>query len=54
MKSRVRQLIQEACGQNLVEYGLLIALVTIGTINAVNAIGCKVGVYFSNLNNALP
>jgi Flp pilus assembly pilin Flp len=41
-------------GQDLIEYGLLISIITAGTIVAVNGIGCKVNVYFSNANQALP
>jgi Flp pilus assembly pilin Flp len=54
MWQMLKKLLQDSSGQDLTEYGMLIGLVTAGTIASVNSIGCKVGVYFSNLNSALP
>ena len=41
-------------GQDLVEYGLLVGIITTGAIAAIGAIGPKVRTYFVNLNTALP
>lgn len=48
------RLLEEDRGQDLIEYGLLISIIAAGTILAVDSIGCKVGLYFSNTNDALP
>ena len=41
-------------GQDLIEYGLLIGIITVACIAAILAIGPKVGSYFTNLNANLP
>jgi len=48
------QLVSDEQGQDLIEYGLLIGIITVGAITAILAIGPKVAAYFNNLNNALP
>ena len=54
MKKIVMQLVRDEQGQDLIEYGLLIGIITVGAIAAILAIGPKVTLYFSTLNNALP
>ena len=48
------QLVRDEQGQDLIEYGLLVGIITVGAITAIVAIGPKVQNYFVNLNNALP
>jgi pilus assembly protein Flp/PilA len=54
MKSLVLRFIGEESGQDLIEYGLLIGIITIGCITAIKAIGPKVAGYFTTLNADLP
>ena len=54
MKKIVMQLIRDEQGQDLIEYGLLIGIITVGAIAAIIAIGPKVANYFSTLNSNLP
>ena len=41
-------------GQDLIEYGLLIGIITVAAMTAISAIGPKVGTYFTTLNSNLP
>ena len=41
-------------GQDLIEYGLLLGIITVGAIAAIQGIGPKVKTYFSNTNTTLP
>ena len=54
MKAMLVRLVQEESGQDLIEYGLLIAIITTAAITAIQAIGPKVGGYYTNLNTLLP
>jgi Flp pilus assembly pilin Flp len=54
MKRFIGLLIQDEQGQDLIEYGLLIGIITAGAITFINPIGSKVSGYFNNLNNNLP
>ena len=54
MKSLLTRLVNEESGQDLIEYGLLIAIITTAAITAISGIGPKVAGYFSTLNAALP
>jgi Flp pilus assembly pilin Flp len=54
MKALIGQLIRDEQGQDLIEYGLLIGIITAGAITFINPIGSKVSGYFNNLNNNLP
>ncbi|HWW82596.1 MAG TPA: Flp family type IVb pilin [Vicinamibacterales bacterium] len=54
MKSFFAQFVSDEQGQDLIEYGLLIGIVTVATIAAITALGGKVGKYFTNLNTSLP
>jgi Flp pilus assembly pilin Flp len=53
MKSLIVRFVREDAGQDLIEYGLLIGIITVGCIVAIKAIGLKVAAYFTNLNSAL-
>ena len=48
------QIWKDRQGQDLIEYGLLIGIITVGAIAAILAIGPKVANYFSTLNSNLP
>jgi pilus assembly protein Flp/PilA len=54
MKSLIVRFVREDAGQDLIEYGLLVGIITVGAITAIIAIGPKVTAYFTNLNTALP
>jgi Flp pilus assembly pilin Flp len=54
MGSAIRRLIRDEQGQDLIEYGLLIGIITAGAITFITPIGQKVAGYFSTLNSGLP
>jgi pilus assembly protein Flp/PilA len=54
MKALFARLIREDSGQDLIEYGLLIGLITTAAIGAITLIGPKVAGYFTTLNGQLP
>jgi Flp pilus assembly pilin Flp len=54
MRIRVLQLIFDDEGQDLIEYGLLIGIVTLASVLAITSIGGKVKAYFAGLNTAMP
>ncbi len=54
MKNLLVRLVHEDEGQDLIEYGLLVGVITIGAITAITAIGPRVASYFTSLNAALP
>jgi Flp pilus assembly pilin Flp len=47
-------LVDDTQGQDLIEYGLLVGIVTVAAVAAIATIGSKVGVYFTDLNTNLP
>ena len=50
----LNRFLREDEGQDLIEYGLLIGIISIAALIGIEAIGPKVGSYFSNLNATLP
>jgi pilus assembly protein Flp/PilA len=54
MKNLLVRFISEDQGQDLIEYGLLVGIITAGAVTAITAIGPKVTDYFSDLNGVLP
>ena len=54
MKALFTKFVRDEEGQDLIEYGLLIGIITAGAITFVTPIGNKVSGYFSELNSALP
>ena len=54
MKTLATRFVRDDAGQDLIEYGLLIGIITIGCITAIKAIGPKVAAYFTTLNADLP
>ena len=54
MKNLLVRFVSEDQGQDLIEYGLLIAIITTGAIVAIGTIGTAVQGYFTDLEAALP
>jgi pilus assembly protein Flp/PilA len=54
MKALFNRFVREESGQDLIEYGLLIGIITAGVILSVTSIGGKVQGYFSTLDTTLP
>jgi pilus assembly protein Flp/PilA len=54
MKALFTKFVRDEEGQDLIEYGLLIGIITAGAIGFIGPIGGKVAGYFSTLNAALP
>jgi Flp pilus assembly pilin Flp len=50
----IRKLANETDGQDLIEYGLLVGIITLASILAVIAVGGKLAPYFTTLNAAMP
>lgn len=49
----INRFVREEEGQDLIEYGLLIGLITLLCIVAITSIGGKVGVFFTDLDGKL-
>ena len=49
-----RRLVSDQTGQELIEYGLLIGIITVGAIGAIASIGPTVAGYFTTLESNLP
>jgi pilus assembly protein Flp/PilA len=54
MKKLVMNLVSDEQGQDLIEYGLLVGIITVGAILSIIAIGPKVADYFADVNALLP
>ena len=54
MKGVIGRLLRSEDGQDLIEYGLLVGIITVGAIVAITAIGPKVTAYFTALDGAMP
>ena len=54
MKALIKKFVRDEEGQDLIEYGLLIGIITAGAVTFIAPIGGKVSSYFSSLNGALP
>src|SRR5512134_487851 len=50
----VRRLVRQTHGQDLIEYGVLVAMIAAGVILAASQIGVKVPGYYTNAAEALP
>lgn len=53
MKTMFSQFIREESGQDVIEYGLLAAFISIAAIVAILAIGVDVNTMFTTVDNAL-
>ncbi|HYE26341.1 MAG TPA: Flp family type IVb pilin [Clostridia bacterium] len=54
MIEMLRAIWTEDEGQDLIEYGLLLAIITVAAVVAITQIGPKVADYFTDANTALP
>ena len=54
MKLLFARFVRDDSGQDLIEYGLLVGVITAGSVTAINAIGPKVTTYYSSLQTRLP
>lgn len=54
MHALIRRLVRSEEGQDLIEYGLLVGIITITAIAAIISIGPKVGAYFTSLDGLMP
>jgi pilus assembly protein Flp/PilA len=54
MKALFNRFVRDDEGQDLIEYGLLIAIITAACITAITSIGGKVSGYFTKLDGILP
>ncbi len=54
MKAMFSRFVREDAGQDLIEYGLLVGIITVGAIGAISLIGPKVAIYFTTLQADLP
>jgi len=54
MKALLARFVREESGQDLIEYGLLIGIITAAAIGAITQIGPKVQQYYVDLEGNLP
>ena len=54
MTALLNRFVREESGQDLIEYGLLIGIITATVVTTVGLIGGKVKVYFTTLEAGLP
>lgn len=54
MKDAIIRFVRDDAGQDLIEYGLLIGIITALVIAAIGTIGSKVKNYFTTLSTNLP
>lgn len=54
MKALFNKFVREESGQDLIEYGLLVGIITVGAVATIILIGPKVAAYYTNLNALLP
>ena len=54
LKRLIERLVREDNGQDLIEYGLLVGIITIAAIAGIQLIGPKVAGYFTDLDAAMP
>ena len=53
MKNLFNRFVREDAGQDLIEYGLLVGIITVGAVASIKLIGPKVAGYFTALATAL-
>ena len=53
MKNLIQRFIREEDGQDIIEYGLLAAFISIAAIAMIRLIGPRVLTFFTNVNTAL-
>jgi Flp pilus assembly pilin Flp len=47
----VKRFVKDDCGQDLIEYGLLIGIITSAVVASIGAIGTKVKSYYTTLQS---
>lgn len=52
--NRMRQIVREESGQDLIEYAMLVALIALGCVVAVTAAGGRVTEIFNNIVANIP
>lgn len=52
--NRIRQIVRQESGQDLIEYAMLVALIALGCVVAVTAAGDRVTDVFNNIVAAIP
>jgi Flp pilus assembly pilin Flp len=53
VKNQIVRFVREDAGQDLIEYGLLVGIITVGAIAAIQSIGPKVTKFFTDLDGKL-
>lgn len=48
-----KTLLYNTCGQSLIEYLLIVALIAVSTIGMIKAVGTNINVHFANIAKAL-
>ena len=54
MSVLLTRLVREDAGQDLIEYGLLVGIITTAAMTAISGLGPKVKTYFEDANSKLP
>jgi Flp pilus assembly pilin Flp len=54
MKEVITRFVRDESGQDLIEYGLLVGIITVACILAIGVIGTKVKNYYTTLSADLP
>jgi pilus assembly protein Flp/PilA len=54
MTKLLARLVRSDEGQDLIEYGLLVGIITVGAITFITTIGGKVTAYFTTLSSTMP
>ena len=54
MRQLLIRALESEDGQDLIEYSLLIGIITLASVLAVTAIGGKIAAYFTDLDTAMP
>jgi pilus assembly protein Flp/PilA len=54
LRLRVRSLVKDEAGQDLIEYAMLVALIALGCVIAVTAAGDRVEEIFNNVASQIP
>lgn len=54
MTNLIARFLNDDQGQDLIEYGLLVGIITTAAIGAITIIGPRVAAYFSRLEEELP
>lgn len=52
--NRIRHIVREESGQDLIEYAMLVALIALGCVIAVTAAGGRVQEIFNNIVSQIP